>query len=337
MPETSSSLPVYSGFWRRVAAIAVDAVLLAALMLAISEAVGWPGLLLRDEFAPRLGAFAVSLVYFVGFESSGWQGTPGKRAVRIKVTDLSGHRIGIPRALWRHVAELLSVVLYFTGFLLAAFTRRRQCLHDLMAGTLVVRAGRSPQEIAFSPPARPWPRWRVALLVGGFVAAGVGAQFHYQPQVQQLFELPGIGDRRYHSRTEVVAALYYAGDATDSVEAWFNEHHEFRGIDIDDIEIEEEATRTIRKLSIVEGTVRITFGGESDLALHDRTVTLTPAVDAEGAIAWVCGYADVPDGYTISRVDYLRLTNVLPDALPAACMPDAGDATTEVKGPSVQI
>ncbi len=336
MPETSSPLPVYSGFWRRLAALSVDAILLAALMLAISEAVGWPGLLLRDEFAPRLGAVLVSLVYFVGFESSGWQGTPGKRAVRIKVTDLAGHRISIGRALWRHVAELLSFVLFLTGFLFSAFTRRRQCLHDMMAGTLVVRAARTSQEIAFAAPARPWPRWRIAVLVGAFLAAGLLLPL-YLPQVRVLFELPGIGDRRYHSRTEVLASLYYSADATDTVEAWFNEHHDFRGLDIDDVEIDEEATHTIRKLSIVEGTVRITFGGESDLALHDRTLALTPSVDEEGNFAWVCGYADAPEGYTLSRNDHRRLTNVLPDALPANCLPDSDEDAPGVKGPSVQI
>ncbi|MEY4761276.1 MAG: hypothetical protein RLZZ200_1132 [Pseudomonadota bacterium] len=337
MPETASPLPVYSGFWRRFAALAVDAVLLVALMLAISEAVGWPGLLLREEFAPRLGAFVVSVVYFVGFESSGWQATPGKRAVRIKVTDLSGHRLSIGRAVWRRVAELLSFVPFLTGFAMAAFTRRRQCLHDLMAGTLVVRAGRAPQEIAFSPPARRWPGWRIGLLVGSFLVAGMLGTRYFLPRVEQLYDLPGIGDRRYHSRTEVVAAIYYAGDATDTVESWFNEHREFRGLDIGEVEIDDEATHTISKLSIVEGTVRITFGGESDLALHDHTVTLTPAVDEEGNVAWICGYAEVPEGYVPSRTDYLRLTNVLPDALPAACLPDAAEDSPGAKGPSVRI
>ena len=324
MSDASSYVPVHSGFWRRAAATLVDACLLLVLLLAVSHAVGWPGLLLREEFAPRLGAFLASLIYYAGFESSVWQATPGKRAVRIKVTDLAGHRISIARAVWRHLAELLSVALLLVGFLMAAFTRRRQCLHDMMAGTLVVRAARTPQEIAFAPPAAAWPRWRIVLLLGAYLGA-VALVPRLAPWVRLPFDMPGIDDGRYHARTEVAAALYYATDAISTAEGLYEETRDFSKVDVADVDLDDEAQRTISQLTITEGTIRITFGGESDAALQGRRLTLTPALDGAGNISWVCGYAEVPDGYTITRLDYRRLTNVLPDALPGDCVADDGD------------
>jgi len=336
MSDTAPHLPMYSGFWRRVAAALVDVCLLLALLLAISHAVGWPGLLLRDEFVPRAGALLASLLYFAGFEASVWQATPGKRAVRIKVTDLAGHRIGVARAVWRRIAELLSVIGLCIGFLMAAFTRRRQCLHDLMAGTLVVRAARSPQEIAFAPPARAWPRWRIALLLVAYLGA-IALLPQLAPGVRLPFEVPGIDDGRYHARTEVVAALYYAADAIDTAEGLYAEKHDFDDVNVASVDLDEEAQRTIAALSIVGGTIRITFGGESDAALQGRVATLTPALDEEGNISWVCGFADVPEGYSILRKDYRRLTNIVPDALPADCVPDESETDTAQGRGSVQI
>ncbi|MCG8347540.1 MAG: RDD family protein [Chloroflexales bacterium] len=112
---------------------------------------------------------AVSLpiwFYFALFESSSWQATPGKRLLRLKVTDLDGGRIGLGRALLRAIVLLIPfevnhVVLFradFTGsapsgltlggfalvwLLLAVYlatallNRRGQSIHDLVARTQV--------------------------------------------------------------------------------------------------------------------------------------------------------------------------------------------------------
>lgn len=84
--------------------------------------------------------FVVSGTYFVLTESSALQGTLGKRAVGLKVTDLQGRRIGFGRAVGRYLAHILSIWLWFVGFIMAAFTVKRQALHDILAGTLVVVA-----------------------------------------------------------------------------------------------------------------------------------------------------------------------------------------------------
>jgi uncharacterized RDD family membrane protein YckC len=323
--------PVYAAFWRRAAAALLDGCLLLAILLGVGHAIGRPGLLLRDDWFANLAAGLVGLVYAAGFESSRWQATPGKRVLGIKVTDLAGCRIDPVRALLRHVAQLLSAACLLVGYVMAAFTRRRQCLHDLIAGTLVVRADCSPDEIATAPPARAWSRWMIAAVVAPIVATWLlllvlGTSPATAPDA--------AGRSRYHARTEVTAALYYASDAIDTAESLYGEARDFASVNVPSVELDEEASHTIAALGIVAGSIRITFGGESDAVLQGHTATLTPAVDEAGNITWICGYADVPNGYDPIRDDYRSLTDVTPDALPPDCLPDdaAADAPSDAPG-----
>jgi uncharacterized RDD family membrane protein YckC len=144
---------VYAGFWRRFAAFLIDAVLLLISLLVVDFVgaifVGF-GLLSSGQDITSdntLGAqlviilvwAALAWLYYAGLESGPWQGTVGKRLLRLVVTDMYGRRIGFGRATGRYFAKILSGVVLLVGFLMVAFTERRQGLHDLMAGTLVVR------------------------------------------------------------------------------------------------------------------------------------------------------------------------------------------------------
>lgn len=84
----------------------------------------------------------VSLVvwwlYFALQESSSKQATIGKRAIGIKVADMSGKRISFGKATGRHFGKIISSIILMIGFIMAAFTAKKQALHDMMAGTLVV-------------------------------------------------------------------------------------------------------------------------------------------------------------------------------------------------------
>ena len=79
------------------------------------------------------------IVYFAAFESSGRQATPGKMALGVVVTDDAGQRIGFGRAAARTAAKYVSAMILWIGFLMAAFTARKQALHDMMTGCLVLR------------------------------------------------------------------------------------------------------------------------------------------------------------------------------------------------------
>lgn len=134
--------PRYGGFFRRLAARSVDGflVLLAAAasflllqeLLGVRPARAGPPL----SFYPYL--FAFYLFYHALLESSHLQASLGKFLLGLRVTDLEGRPISFCRALWRAFFYQLHGP-FLIGLLLAAFTPRKQTLHDYAAGTLVVR------------------------------------------------------------------------------------------------------------------------------------------------------------------------------------------------------
>ena len=91
--------------------------------------------------------YVAAWLYFGFMESSAWQATLGKRAVGIMVTDLDGHRISFARASGRYFASLLSQMIIYIGYIIGAFTERKQTLHDLIVSTVVVH-GRPDEAVA---------------------------------------------------------------------------------------------------------------------------------------------------------------------------------------------
>ncbi|MEO8810803.1 MAG: RDD family protein [Rhodanobacter sp.] len=163
LPQTTAAaLEDYAGFWKRVAAYILDFIVLYIPNMLISKAMGGdaaqetmkqamlaaPGdahlmLAAYEQFYSTMAlAMVVTTVlawlYFAICESSPWQATLGKLALGIRVTDLQGRRISLPRALGRYLAKFLSILIFCIGFLMVGWTRRKQGLHDMLAGTLVL-------------------------------------------------------------------------------------------------------------------------------------------------------------------------------------------------------
>ncbi len=65
--------------------------------------------------------------------------TVGKAVVGIKIVQQDGQRVGYGRALGRYLATYISMLVLFIGFLMVAFSQDKRGLHDLIAGTVVVR------------------------------------------------------------------------------------------------------------------------------------------------------------------------------------------------------
>ncbi|QVL32578.1 RDD family protein [Telmatocola sphagniphila] len=134
----------YAGFWKRFCALFVDGMCLGIPMSIIMRATGvnnpenlkkgLDGLLLFEAIYGL-----ILWLYFALMESSSYQGTLGKRAVGIKVTDMKGNRISFAQATGRHFARIPSSF-FFIGYLMAAFTEKKQALHDIIAGCLVVKS-----------------------------------------------------------------------------------------------------------------------------------------------------------------------------------------------------
>jgi uncharacterized RDD family membrane protein YckC len=165
-PPSQASAPVstplpYAGFWVRFVALLIDGVILSIPFFFVAI-----GLVFRfrsfrflargDRFGPPdaaflgpviLGfffAFAIFIVvrwlYFAGMESSPRQATFGKAAMSVYVTDLNGRTLTFGRATGRFFAKIVSGLIPLgIGYIMAGFTEKKQALHDMIAGTLVLR------------------------------------------------------------------------------------------------------------------------------------------------------------------------------------------------------
>jgi uncharacterized RDD family membrane protein YckC len=81
----------------------------------------------------------VKIVYHIIMECSARQATFGKQIIRIKVSDMEGNRISFGRSLGRNVAKIISVLPLFLGYLFCFFNKTQQCMHDMLAETLVIK------------------------------------------------------------------------------------------------------------------------------------------------------------------------------------------------------
>lgn len=153
--ENSPTPPPYASFWRRALALLIDGIILALLIAVLGyafekawTATEWQSWNYPEDalpFALFMLALLIATLYNALWESSEYQATPGKMALGLRVVDLHTRPPGFWRALGRAAARYLSAALIFLGYLMAAFTRRRQTLHDLIAGTLVLHGPVSKQ------------------------------------------------------------------------------------------------------------------------------------------------------------------------------------------------
>lgn len=81
----------------------------------------------------------LSLMYVILLPASTLQGTLGKAALGLKITDVNGERISVWRSLGRALSEILSTIILFIGYIMIAFHREKRGLHDIIAGTYVIR------------------------------------------------------------------------------------------------------------------------------------------------------------------------------------------------------
>lgn len=116
----------YSGFWRRVGASLIDGLILIIPSMAVGVAI------------PFVGGFVVQLFYKPVFEASPIKATPGKALMGIVVVNAQGGRLTMKQSFIRYFSSILSGLLLCIGYLMAAFTARKQTLHDMIADTYVV-------------------------------------------------------------------------------------------------------------------------------------------------------------------------------------------------------
>nr|WP_321350674.1 RDD family protein [uncultured Methanoregula sp.] len=161
--EETPEVGMYAGLGRRFVAFIIDIILITIIgsvviaFLSLANGVkyvyfmatGVPYSTLTEAgtldaaLGPAIAAFGMFLiivpwVYFAGFESSRSQATPGKVLMHLIVTDLSGNKPTFARTTLRFFGKYISALIIFIGFLMIGLTKKRQGLHDKIAGSLVL-------------------------------------------------------------------------------------------------------------------------------------------------------------------------------------------------------
>lgn len=113
--------PVYGNFFERVMARIIDLVIIAIPGMIVPIILPW--------------------LYFSLMESSSMRATIGKRAMGLTVQDLQGNQLTFGRATGRYFVNFINLFTFFIGYLMMFFSERRQCLHDIIVDTEVVRGG----------------------------------------------------------------------------------------------------------------------------------------------------------------------------------------------------
>jgi len=151
----------YAGFWLRLAAYTIDYIVLqlvvgimslpfmvgmiTGIIAASKEASEGPeviaivGVIMSFVFVIVIISLIVGWLYYALLESSKYQGTLGKVAVGIKVTDTVGNKITFARATGRYFGKIISSMTIYIGFIMAGFTVKKQALHDIMSDCLVIK------------------------------------------------------------------------------------------------------------------------------------------------------------------------------------------------------
>jgi uncharacterized RDD family membrane protein YckC len=143
--------PLYAGFWLRGCAFAIDTFILSLIFGIIVTAYPTQLMIFPDPNSQSLLAFprvtftgfvllfVIMWAYYAFFETSSWQGTPGKRLFRLYVTDLGGKKITFWRASIRYFGRKISEATFLVGYIVAGFTEKKQALHDILASCIVLR------------------------------------------------------------------------------------------------------------------------------------------------------------------------------------------------------
>jgi len=170
----------YAGFWRRFVAMLIDSFILTVIQIGILVILTfgayvkvryWP----FEEMVNQLGGWMDVLwlilywVYFAGMESSSKQATLGKMVLGLQVTDSECNRITFLRATGRNMAKILSALTLLIGYLMAAFTEKKQALHDLTASCLVIKR----KESSF------WKLVLIAMVFLALLTSSLGAYVYY--------------------------------------------------------------------------------------------------------------------------------------------------------------
>ena len=170
-PKANEPVLQYAGFWRRFVAMLIDSFILTLIQIGVVIVLVVSAEEIVNQFGGLIDVLWLILfwLYVAGMESSSKQATLGKMALGLQVTDIEGNRTSFLRATGRNMAKILSVMTLMIGYLMAAFTEKKQGLHDIVADCLVIKRKESSILKIFL----------IAVLSAALLTGALGAYVYY--------------------------------------------------------------------------------------------------------------------------------------------------------------
>jgi uncharacterized RDD family membrane protein YckC len=271
---------IHAGFWVRLLAAFLDILFITACFILFALLTG--GLIVytgRDSIlhdgrsGPLLfwSFIFFTMAYHIMLESGIHSATLGKRWMNLKVLEKNGEGLTIARATGRFFARLLSQLLLFSGFLIQPFTPRKQALHDLLAGTIVVQISDSKKISLMA-----------SLLVLFFalmlpVLAFLGTAG--MPFIKRHILKVQLENAMQTGRSAtLVVAKYYRDNGRVPATIGAGNHAQ----PVSAIEVNQQ-----------NGVITLTFSDASRKDIRNKHLLFTPTLEADQSISWQCNSNDI--------------------------------------------
>lgn len=288
---------IYAGFWERLAAYLIDSVIrlvvlvvLLAGLFFLYDAFGSASLSDDSdenmvEVAYHLLSIVFSVFYFAWFHSRSGA-TPGKKLLKLRVVNRQGEHPSFLHACGRWFASFFSLILY-VGFIMAAFTDRRQALHDMMAKTHVIHKDAIFDESL--PAANHAKRKNNGCLIAGIVFA---VCFIPITAILAAIALPAYHDYLIRSQTQVV--LNEMETVKLRTQTFYDQYGAFPK-HVEDLGLE-TSELPVTKINIDQGTGIIHFKPALQSSSKDIDIQFVPQME-EGQMVWYCVLEGLKDNH----------------------------------------
>lgn len=289
---------LYAGFWKRLFAYIIDYIIFNMLMVMIAI-LGFANAINFNETDPIALVTSLStfyLVYYLGWwlyfslqESSTAQATIGKRLLGIKVTDMTGQQLSFMHAAGRQLSGVVTVFTLTIGYLVAAFTGRKQALHDMIAGCVVVNRNFDAKQITMvnqNPPAGMSAAGIIGVLVL-VLAVPLGA-------IVTAVTIPAFHD--YSTRAAVSAAYHHASQSKSAIvehameTGYWPNNFEQAGISSESMQTKDYYMQLLN-----DGVIAITFKAPDTIS--GETIQLIPELQNSGEYLWSCNGGEMRTAY----------------------------------------
>jgi len=303
--QTPSSQPeaalvsayAFAGFWKRVVAYILDGIIFSFLFGILAFLLGGSIFSIDPQNPGNMmaifGIYALFYpawwLYFALMESSSSQGTFGKKILGIKVTDLQGQPISFGHATGRHFSALITQMTFTIGYLMSAFTARKQALHDMVASTLVVNSRYGPSQISIAS-----ENPGSGMSVGGIIAVVFLVLLIPVGGILAAIAIPAYQD--YTIRAKVSQAIAETTSIQNTITAYAEETGYWPNT-LQQTGVEQQLINndSYQVQLAAEGAYQIIF--KQPESIIDNRLNFIPQLESSGEYEWQCSSRDLKDVY----------------------------------------